>query len=368
MDREYTWIIKPDYLYCSIMVVDDYHCTFKFGNKNFHESNYFPYVGYDLEYQMPYMTEYPYSVINPDTGLYGYKNKLDELIIPYIYAGDGYFNSDGLAIVETTNNTFKIIDCFNNSTNEYYGIGTPLFPSYPNDYPSDSIVGVMEKNGLWGIIDAKHDRPPVKRYLVKPQFEDIYECIEGHAAVKKDGKWGLIKINFGKERALSSTEKNDITKKNIIDEIKLYGGDLIILSSVSENDRSTLALNIAEKTTLMYPERNTLILSTKAPKEEIYKKISPSSSITIYDNISTTDGILSTIMNANENSKLGLVIIDEEKYIDVSEDSFIPDELTYDEKIINENLRIETITCSLKALAKRLNIPILLLTLSLIHI
>lgn len=197
MDREYTWIIKPDYLYCTFWVTDRYHCTFKFANKDFFESSYFPYVGYDLEYQMPYMTKYPYSFTDPKTGLYGYKNKIGEIVVPCMYKGDGYFNSDGLAIVETTNGTLKIIDCFNNSTNEYYRIGW-ISPSYPNMILSDTIVAVQDTNGFWGIIDAKRDRPPVKQYLVIPQFEDIAECVEGHAAVKKDGKWGLIRINFGR--------------------------------------------------------------------------------------------------------------------------------------------------------------------------
>lgn len=32
----------------------------------------------------------------------------------------------------------------------------------------DSIVGVKDESGLWGIIDAKRDRHPVRRYLVTP--------------------------------------------------------------------------------------------------------------------------------------------------------------------------------------------------------
>lgn len=197
MKKEYEWVIQPEYetIFFSnnyeisriFAETNDNSVTFKFWNDEEDE------IEFEVAMIPSVSVEYPEETLDSETGLWGYRNKIGKLIIPCIYSDCRLFNSDGLAIVYTVNGKEKVIDIDHNSTNEYCNVHHIW-----GDYLFDSIVGVKDESGLWGIIDAKRDRPPVRQYLVKPQFEDVFECCGGYAAVKRNGKWGLIRINFSK--------------------------------------------------------------------------------------------------------------------------------------------------------------------------
>ncbi len=197
MKKEYEWVIQPEHR--TVFFSNNYGISRDFGETNDNSVSFIFWndeedeIEFEVAMIPSVFSEYPEPIFDAETGLWGYKNKIGKLVIPCIYSDCGSFNSDGLAIVYTANGKEKIIDIDHNSTNEYCNVH-----KFDGDYLFDSVIGVKDESGLWGIIDAKRDRPPVRRYLVKPQFEDIFECCGGYAAVKYKGKWGLIRINFSK--------------------------------------------------------------------------------------------------------------------------------------------------------------------------
>ncbi len=197
MRKEYEWVIQPEHR--TVFFRNNYKLSRKF-EKNVDNSVIFRFwndnkdeIKFKINMIPSVLAEYPEPIFDDEAGLWGYRNKIGKLVIPCIYSDCSFFNSDDLAIVFTHNGKVKIIDSKHNGTNEYC-----IVNDIEEEHLIDTVIGVKDESGQWGIIDAKRDRPPGRQYLVKPQFEYVFKCCGGYAAVKYNGKWGLIRINFSK--------------------------------------------------------------------------------------------------------------------------------------------------------------------------
>lgn len=82
---------------------------------------------------------------------------------------------------------------------EIFGVvnvqGKFVFPAKDDfirlDFPD--MIAVVRVYEDWGFIDMNDN------YVVTPCFDKVSDCIGGFAAVKKDGKWGFIRVNFKKK-------------------------------------------------------------------------------------------------------------------------------------------------------------------------
>lgn len=122
------------------------------------------------------------------TGRYGYKNELGEVVIKPEFFIAYPFNDSGLAVVMTEKEYFGVI----NVHGEFVIPAESDFirPEFP-----EKIAAVYIYSG-WGFIDMSGN------YVVAPRFDEVSDCISGYAAVKKDGKWGLIRVNSEKKFTL----------------------------------------------------------------------------------------------------------------------------------------------------------------------
>ena len=57
---------------------------------------------------------------------------------------------------------------------------------------SERIAAIRSFYG-WSFIDMNNN------YVVSSGFDEVSDCISGYAAVKKNGKWGLIRVNSEKK-------------------------------------------------------------------------------------------------------------------------------------------------------------------------
>lgn len=117
------------------------------------------------------------------TGKYGYKNKINEVVVKPNYLAAFPFNDNGFAVVMTEDLLFGAIDIDGKLVIDNYEFIKPVFSDY---------TAAVFRNGNWGFVTIKG------KYVVYPDFDEVSDCIGGHAAVKKDGKWGLIRINYKK--------------------------------------------------------------------------------------------------------------------------------------------------------------------------
>lgn len=117
------------------------------------------------------------------TGKYGYKNKINEVIIKPDFLAAFPFNDDGFAVVMTEDLRYVVINIYGEFVTDNYKFIKPVF--------LDRAAAVYNY-GHWGFVNMNNS------YVVYPDFNEVSDCIGGHAAVKKDGKWGLIRINYKK--------------------------------------------------------------------------------------------------------------------------------------------------------------------------
>ncbi len=119
------------------------------------------------------------------TGRYGYKNKLGEVVIKPEFFIAYPFNGDGFAAVMIEDRAFGVINVQGKFVKPIgYIFVKPEFP--------EKIAAVHIYSG-WGFIDMSGN------YVVTPRFDEVSDCISEYAAVKKDGKWGLIRVNSEKK-------------------------------------------------------------------------------------------------------------------------------------------------------------------------
>lgn len=119
------------------------------------------------------------------TGRYGYKNKLGEVVIKPEFFIAYPFNDNGLAVVMTEDQNFGVI----NVQGEFVIPAESAFirPDFPER------IAAIRRFYRWSFIDMNNN------YVVTPRFDEVSDCISGYAAVKKDGKWGLIRVNSEKK-------------------------------------------------------------------------------------------------------------------------------------------------------------------------
>lgn len=119
------------------------------------------------------------------TGRYGYKNKLGEVVVKPEFFIAYPFNNNGLAVVMTEKEHFGVIDVH----------GKFVIPAESEfirpDFPER--IAVIRRFYRWSFIDMNNN------YVVSSGFDEVSDCISGYAAVKKYGKWGLIRVNSEKK-------------------------------------------------------------------------------------------------------------------------------------------------------------------------
>lgn len=176
---EYDWIIPQEY--------DEFNLAYSDENKEY----CFAFRSADKS------EEYRLNAVKPGhldgyevfrditTGRYGYKNKLGEVLIKPEFFIAYPFNGDGFAVVMTEDKDFGVI----NVQGEFVIPAESAFirPEFP-----ERIAAIRRFYG-WLFIDMNNN------YVVSSGFDEVSDCISGYAAVKKDGKWGLIRVNSEKK-------------------------------------------------------------------------------------------------------------------------------------------------------------------------
>lgn len=175
---EYDWIIPLEY--------DEFNLSYNDENKE-----------YCFSFSSPDKSEsFKMNEIKPEiiegykifrditTGRYGYKNKIGDVVVKPDYLAAFPFNDNGFAVVMTKEFDFGVINIDGELVIDNCTFIKPVF--------SDHTAACCDGDGYWGFVTIKD------KYVVYPNFIEVSDCICGHAAVKKDGKWGLIRINYGK--------------------------------------------------------------------------------------------------------------------------------------------------------------------------
>lgn len=184
---EFDWVIQPEFEEFNLSYDEEkYEYTFSLISENKTVTRTFNII-------MPKRDEDTTIYFDYKTGFYGAKNKIGDVIAEPEYSLILPF-FDGYAVVLKNKGighsySYGVIDIKGDVllATEYKFI-RPDFP--------DRVAAV--KNGCkWGFINVIGKCKDYE-YLVSPQFEEVSDYIQGHAAVKKDGKWGLIRVNLGK--------------------------------------------------------------------------------------------------------------------------------------------------------------------------
>jgi hypothetical protein len=115
---------------------------------------------------------------------WGFIDETGELVIPLEYEKTVFF-SEGFAAVRK-NGKWGAID----------KTGKPFIPFiYDWVFCFYRGIGIVMKNGKYGLIDK------TGKELLKSEYDEIRSDFllhldEGYIAVKKDGRWGFVKLNF----------------------------------------------------------------------------------------------------------------------------------------------------------------------------
>lgn len=175
------------------------------------------------------------------------------------------------------------------------------------DFYNNEFAAVKIKD-KWGIIDSK------SRWIIYPEFEDIYDEQDNAIPVKKDNKWGILILQNNKlDKTIPFIYEDIEVYKDNIYEVKLkakYGlihvpdGNYIAEPIYDRIYWHNNADCIPFKINNMYgilddkgnyiltPQRNKIIVTSKTPlkikKDELYGLINPNGEIiisTIYEEI-----------------------------------------------------------------------------------
>jgi len=176
---EFDWIIQPEFDEFNLSYDEEkYEYTFSLISENKTETRKFNAV-------MPGRNEGVTIFRDITTGKYGVKNKIGDIITEAVYDVITPF-SDGYAVVANEDEICP---------GSLYGVititGDTVIPVEYEfirpDFPEN--VAAVRAGNDWGLITLT-GRNKNQIFFVSPQFEEVSDYIQGHAAVKKRRKMG----------------------------------------------------------------------------------------------------------------------------------------------------------------------------------